>query len=245
MTVGAVPHGRNWLRLADAFEIWVDGREIRVPLSGQRLLAYLALARRQVYRVQCAGALWEYDTQEHANSNLRTTLWRLNRTCGGLVVREQDRLGLVERVEVDAGEPADLSHRLVEADDLCDHAAMATIVSEPELLPTWSDAWIVIERERLRLLWLQALENTASELAPHRPAAALLAAMAAARIEPLRESAWRLVVAINLQQGNVACAHRAYGTYRSTLAAELGVEPSVLMKKLLVGRLELLHPPKG
>jgi DNA-binding SARP family transcriptional activator len=176
---------------------------------------------------------------------LRTTLWRLNRTCGELVVREQDRLALVDHVEVDVGEPSDLQHRLVEAEDLSDHVTMATIVTEPTLLPTWSDSWLVIERERHRLLWLQALETTATQLASDRPAAALLAAMAAVQIEPLQESAWRIVVAINLKQGNVASAHRAYGAYRSMLAKELGVEPSALMEELVAGSVVPRRSPRS
>jgi DNA-binding SARP family transcriptional activator len=232
---GATKGSRDWLRLAGRFEIGVDGRQISVPPGAQRLLAYLAVADRQVSRSQCAGELWQYDAPQRARHNLRTTLWRVNRFCERLVVSEQDRLGLVETIEVDIGEPAHLSRRLARADDLGDHAAMATIVTEPTLLPTWGDTWIVIERERLRLLWLHALEEAARELASQRPSAALLAAMAAVRIEPLQESAWRLVVAINLQDGNVASAHRAYTAYRTTLAHELGVQPSALMEDLLAG----------
>jgi DNA-binding SARP family transcriptional activator len=236
---GASKGCRDWLRLAGGFEVGVAGRQISVPLGAQRLLAYLAIADRQVSRSRCAGELWQSDAPQRARHNLRTTLWRVNRFCGRLVVSEQDRLSLAKTIEVDTGEPAQLSRRLARADDLGDHAAMATIVTEPTLLPTWDDTWIVIERERLRLLWLHALEEAARELAPQRPSAALLAAMAAVRIEPLQESAWRMVVAINLQEGNVASAHRAYTAYRSMLAHELGVHPSALMEDLLAGSKDL------
>lgn len=230
---GGTSARRPWLLLAGGFEVVIDGSAVQVPLGVQRLLAYLALADRPVPRSQCAGALWENGTAQQAGRNLRTTLWRLKRSCGTMVQHDRDRLGLVEQVEVDAGAPRDLASRLLRADQLSDHVAMERIVSGPALLPTWSDTWIVIERERLRLLWLHALESAANELAESRPAAALFAAMAAVQVEPLQESAWRLVVAINLRQGNVASAHRAYAAYRTRLAAELGVTPSMQMEELL------------
>jgi hypothetical protein len=41
--------------------------------------------------------------------------------------------------------------------------------------------------------------------------------------------------------GNVANAHRAYATHRSTLAREQGVEPAVLMEQLLAGLARVPH----
>jgi len=223
----------HWVRLAGGFAVGVDGREVHVPPGVQRLLAYLALARRSVSRTQCAAELWEFDTHERAISNLRTSLWRLNRACGSLVLREQEHLGLSDDVEVEIGEPRNLYRRLVQADERHDAASITSIVTEVALLPSWGDTWIVVEREQLRLHWLHALENAASQLAVHRPGVALLAAMAAVRIEPLQESAWRIVISINLRQGNVANAHKAYLAYRSMLEHELGVEPSRLMEQLI------------
>jgi DNA-binding SARP family transcriptional activator len=90
----------------------------------------------------------------------------------------------------------------------------------------------VAERERLRLLRIQALEALASELAEDRPEMGMLAAMSVVATEPLQESAWRLVVRIHVQQGNLSSAERSYAAYRSLLAAELGVEPSRKMEDL-------------
>jgi DNA-binding SARP family transcriptional activator len=229
---GREPPGR-WLKLTGGFEAGLAEQEIQLPLGTQRLVAYLALADGWVPRARCAGALWEDEPHERAISNLRTTLWRLGRTWDSLVVRERGRLGLVEDVQVDIGEPHDLTRRLVEAATVRDCVAMARIVSVPVLLPSWADTWIVIERERLRLTWLQALELAASSLSSSQPDAALVAALAAVRIEPLQESAWRHVVSINLLQGNLASAQHAYDTYSNLLAKELQVKPSALMRELV------------
>src|SRR5829696_3801111 len=84
----------NRLQLSGTFELVIDGKEVPLPLCGQRLLAYLALARRAVSRSRCAGELWENETQAHANSNLRTVLWRVTQACGPVVVRDSDNLRL-------------------------------------------------------------------------------------------------------------------------------------------------------
>jgi hypothetical protein len=57
-----------------------------------------------------------------------------------------------------------------------------------ELLPGWYDDWVMFERERLRQLQLHALETMAHRLAKeHRYADAVDVALAAVRLEPLRE----------------------------------------------------------
>jgi DNA-binding SARP family transcriptional activator len=149
------------------------------------------------------------------------------------VIREQDRLGLISELQIDAGEVADLYEQLLEAEQLHDHATMGRLLADAVLLPSWDDSWIVAERERLRLIRVHTLESAAIRLASHRPNVALLAARAAIRTEPLLESAWRIVVRVNLEQGNVAAAHTAYQKYRVMLADELGVSPSELMEALV------------
>jgi DNA-binding SARP family transcriptional activator len=67
------------LGLLQGFELVLDGRPVHLPLSGQRVLAFLALQNRPVQRVYVAGSLW-LDASEHkANASLRTTLWRRRR----------------------------------------------------------------------------------------------------------------------------------------------------------------------
>jgi DNA-binding SARP family transcriptional activator len=51
--------------------------------------------------------------------------------------------------------------------------------------------------------------------------------------QPLRETAWRLVVAAHRDLGNLAAAMRAYEAYRTLLHRELGIGPSVLMERLI------------
>jgi DNA-binding SARP family transcriptional activator len=121
-----------------------------------------------------------------------------------------------------------------------------------ELLPGWYDDWVLLERERLRQLRMQALEAVAARLAfLGRHCEALEAAYAAVRAEPLRESAHRTVVRVHLAQGNLAEALRAYDFFRTMVEDELGVPPTEQMTRLVqdIPRLRRTpaaeHPPPG
>ncbi len=46
------------LTLIDSFELRYDGEPARLPLSAQRLVAYLALRERPLLRIHVAGTLW-------------------------------------------------------------------------------------------------------------------------------------------------------------------------------------------
>jgi DNA-binding SARP family transcriptional activator len=103
-----------------------------------------------------------------------------------------------------------------------------------ELLPGWYDDWVLLERERLRHLRMQALEAVAARLASlGRHCEALQAAHAVVRAEPMRESAHRTVVSVHLSEGNVAEAVRAYEFFRTMLEDELGVPPTEQMTRLV------------
>lgn len=112
-----------------------------------------------------------------------------------------------------------------------------------ELLPGWYDDWVIFERERLRQLRLHTLEALAQRLAQqHRFAAALDTALEAIRIEPLRESAHRVVIGIHLAEGNVVEAVRHYRFVRELLLEELGVEPSDQLTTMLPATVRTPRP---
>jgi DNA-binding SARP family transcriptional activator len=221
------------LQLSGSFELAFDGKEIPLPLCGQRLLTYLALARRAVSRSRCAGELWEHETQARANSNLRTVLWRVSQACGPVVVREADNLRLCPKIGVDVLQLAQICQAILTSASTLNQRAADPILDDIVLLPSWNDTWLICERERLHLSRLYALEHVATQLASSHPARALIAALAAARTEPLRETAWRLVVGIHLTEGNVAEAWRTFDDYQALLRQELGVKPSELMTNLI------------
>lgn len=232
------------LTLTGEFELIVAGQHLAIPHSVERLLAYLALTERPVSRAKLAGTLWIDAPEKKASNNLRTTLWRLGRTCGRLVSADPDRLVLSSDVKVDATELTDLSQRLIHRPDPDPHdlANLPVLVARSELLPDWEDGWVVADRERFRVLRLEALERAAEALIERRSLGeALVAALAAVRSEPLRESCRRLVVKAHMTAGNIVDALRSYEDYRDLLWRELEVEPSHLMRDLI----EPVSPPRS
>jgi DNA-binding SARP family transcriptional activator len=103
-----------------------------------------------------------------------------------------------------------------------------------ELLPDWYDDWLVTERERLRQLRLHALEESVRVLIERgRLSEAIDLGLRAVAMEPLRESAHRLVIRAHLAEGNRAEALRQYRCCADLLRHELAVEPSAQMAVLL------------
>ncbi|HEV2781359.1 MAG TPA: bacterial transcriptional activator domain-containing protein [Actinophytocola sp.] len=187
-------------------------------------------------RAKLAGTLWFDASEQRAANNLRTALWRLGRACGQLVSADPDRLVLSPAVRVDATELCELANRLIHEPrpDPADLRDVPLLVARAELLPDWDDGWVVADRERFRLLRLEALERAASVLLGRRCLGeALVAALASVQTEPLRESCRRLVVAVHVAEGNLAEALRSYEEYRAILWQELGIEPSGLMRQLI------------
>lgn len=103
-----------------------------------------------------------------------------------------------------------------------------------ELLPGWYDEWVIFERERIRQRMLHALEVLSRTLLrAGRYGEAIDAAMDAVAVEPLRESAHRVLAEAHLAEGNFVEARRAYVRYRDIARRELGVEPSAAFRAWL------------
>lgn len=95
-----------------------------------------------------------------------------------------------------------------------------------ELLPDWLEDWPLLERERWDQLRLHTLESLVEQLwTQERYMAALQTALAAIAIEPVRETAHRLVIELHIAEGNAASALKHYQRYRGLLQRELGVTP--------------------
>jgi DNA-binding SARP family transcriptional activator len=103
-----------------------------------------------------------------------------------------------------------------------------------ELLPSWSEEWLIEPREELRLLQLHALELAAQRfLMSGRLAEACSAALSAVMMDPFRESATRLLIEIHIREGNALDALRRYHRYRELLEREVGVDPSPAVMALV------------
>jgi DNA-binding SARP family transcriptional activator len=230
----ATPSPRICLSLLRGFELREDDRPVGVPASAQRLLAFLALHDRPLQRLYVAGCLWLDSTQEHANANLRTALWRLRRPGCVVVKSTTTELSLAGEVVVDLSEAAAAAQRALAHES--ERSDLESLSLAGDLLPGWYDDWLLIERERFRQLRVHALESLCDDFAAAGEfAAATAAGLAAVAAEPLRESGHRVLIHAHLAEGNVAEAIRQYTIYRDLVRTQLGIEPSRQLQEVFKG----------
>lgn len=221
------------LHLLGPFQL-TRGRQLRVGAAGERLLAFLALRPHPVGRPTMARTLWPERAPDRAAANLRSVIWRLPR---GLVTVAGDRLALDPVVDCDIAEFGARAQRMVSGvpDETAGDLDRAAYVTE-DLLPDWSDDWVVMERERLRQLRIHALDALSTQLtAAGRYYDAIAAGLASIEIEPLRESAHRAVIAAHLAEGNSVEAIRQYERFSRVLAHELKLRPSAEFREWVSG----------
>jgi DNA-binding SARP family transcriptional activator len=222
------PAGSVSLSLLRRFELRVDDQPVEIPLGSQRVVAFVALARRRVGRIFLAGNLWIDSSEERAAAALRTALWRLGRPASAVVCAHGPWLSIDPVVEVDVDIATHSARQLLDQTDYAEPAtALSQLRDDGDLLPDWYDDWVLIERERFRQLRLHALEALCHRLCSDgRYAQASEAGLAAVAAEPLRESAHRALIAVHLAEGNACEAVRQYRVCRDLLDGELGLEPS-------------------
>jgi DNA-binding SARP family transcriptional activator len=220
------------LDLLTGFELRCFGRPVEVPISAQRVLAFLAVHERPIQRSFVAGTLWSESTEERANGNLRSALWRLNRP-GHRLVEGGGVIRLAGDIVVDLRETTRAAHDLLDGTVTSEAFGFGQLRLTGDLLPDWYDEWVLIERERFRQLRLHALETLCRQFAArHRFAQAIEAGLAAVASEPLRESAHRALIQAYLEEGNRAEAIRQYRRCGEVLRQELGIEPSPVTQAL-------------
>jgi DNA-binding SARP family transcriptional activator len=223
------------LRLLSSFELIDEGVRVALPMSGQRLVAFVALHERPLRRGYVAGSLWPDTSDQQAAANLRSTLWRVRCRSRALLDASGHRVQLGAGVVVDFREAERLAWQELDGSagggESCDQRLFAG-----DLLPDWYDDWVLLERERFRQVRLRALDVLCERHArAGRITQALEAGLLSVAGEPLRESAHRGVVRVHLRDANAGEALRQYRLCRKLLNEQLGVEPSEQMRQLVVG----------
>lgn len=217
------------LMLLGGFSLMGGTQEIELPLSAQRLVAFLALRERPISRAYLAGTLWPDCSSERSLADLRMALWRTNHSGSPVVEAAGMRLRLRPEVQVDVRTLIDLGRATAgnAARRVAARLGLSWSELSMDLLPDWYDDWLVDDREGVRQLRLHALELLTAELSSNgRHAEAIQAALAAVRIEPLRETAHAALIRAHLAEGNRSEAVRQFHRCRELLWQELGVEPS-------------------
>jgi DNA-binding SARP family transcriptional activator/predicted ATPase len=198
-------------------------------IKGQALLAYLAVTRQPCSRSALAGLLWSDMPEEVARTNLRVTLSHLLKAVGDTVIATRHSVEFnrhshtwldIEALEQAARSGAGLAAaaELYRGDFLDDFH-----VPEAELF----EAWLLVERERLRQLGLSVLDRVAgTALEQGQFATGIAAARRLLAIEPWHEEGHRQLMKLLAADGQRSAALAQYETCRRLLSEDLGVEPA-------------------
>jgi DNA-binding SARP family transcriptional activator len=209
-----------------------------LPVSGQRVVAYLALADDLVQRRSMIAALWPDLADARGPGRLRTTLWRIARVAPGVVRRDGHWLQLDRAFSVDTRDLDRAVKAALDEPASAEGSVLDRLIAADALLADWDDEWLVVHRERLHQLRLEALERLAEALTDRGLVGhAVEAGLAAVADDPYRESAHRVLIEAYLSKGNVAAAVDQYRRLRRMLRSELGVVPSADLAAR-VGRLD-------
>ncbi|MER5865179.1 bacterial transcriptional activator domain-containing protein [Kitasatospora sp. NPDC002040] len=211
-------------------------------MGAQHLLAFLALQGDSgAQRITAAEQLWPDCTSWRAAANLRSALCQGRRLGDGTAIESAgQRLRLAPGIRVDLHAAWCSAEQVLAGLDPLP-ASCGELVEElgGELLPGWSEDWLLLERERWDQMRLHALESLAHQLnRAEQYLAALETALTAVSIDPIRETAHRIVIEVHIAEGNLASALKCYQQYRTLLQRELNVAPSPRMARLVQ---DLMH----
>lgn len=223
------------LGLLGGFRLRVESEVLTLPMNSQRLVSFLAVQARPLLRTFVSGSLWGGSTQQHAGGSLRSALSRLRHPRYSLVSVTSDHIELSPSVAVDLREGEALARRVLDpTQELDDVAQLNDHVLSADLLPDWTEDWVLMERESYHQLRLRALEALCRRLSAKGIfGQAVQAGLAAVAGEPLRESARRALIEAHLAEGNVAAAAREYDAFRELLHDAMGLEPSSEIRALV------------
>lgn len=228
--------GEISLGLLGSFSLFIDSDPVRLPMNAQRLVSFLALHDGSLLRQHVAGSLWGGNTELHAGGSLRSALWRLGHPTHPLVEATGPHLRLSSSVVVDLHVSEALAHRILDESHGLDEAEQDQALLAEDLLPDWTEDWVLVKREHHAQLRMRALEALCRRLGEvGRFGQAVQAGLLAVAAEPLRESAQRTLIAVHLAEGNVAAAAKQYDSFRALLRDELDLDPSPQMQALVKG----------
>ncbi|MBI1293410.1 hypothetical protein GC175_00445 [bacterium] len=233
-----------------------NGEQVRLSRRKEEaLLAYLATEHSHAHnREYLIGLLWPDFPSDKARLNLRVNFsnlkkrlkpWGIDGLFQATDLEIQLRVGacyldVVEFMQL-LHNGHNHPHRADELCELCrpDFARAVDLYRGPFVDGLYVDEcvayeeWLFMQRERFRVLHLNALGKLARyHQHNNEPAVALTYAHRELEVDPLREPAHLQIMQIHLAQGDRAAALRQYERCHTVLEDELGLAPSIEIQEL-------------
>lgn len=231
------------IKLLGRFGVALDGRPVAIPSRpAQLLLAYLLLnAGAPQPREELADILWPDSSIDNARANLRHALWQLRSAINAPA--DPRAIYIVQGthdIAFNRQSAYTLDVELLERERpvwTTDALLEAAAAYGGELLPGFYESWIILERERLTVLFGRRMNWLLQRLiAERRWDDTLTWAERWIDLDEAPEPAYRAQMMAYAALGDVSRVVVAYRRCREALRVELGVEPS-LETRLLVERL--------
>jgi predicted ATPase/DNA-binding SARP family transcriptional activator len=249
MDASSVREPRLRIHLFGGCRIELDGHAVRLETTKTAaLLAYLALQDQPQTRQKLVGVFWGDQPDPSARRNLRHALWNIRRVLERpdrppVIRGEQhtvafnhaddtwlDVLAFRQRMT----QAADIRATPAAPDNRFGIIARALDLYRGDLLegvaagdsPEFDD-WLLVERERLRVVALEALQRLlAHSIAWGEYETGLCYARRLLELEPWLEDAHRQTMRLLAARGERTAALAQYNACRRVLNEELNVEPS-------------------
>lgn len=245
----------------------VDGQVVamdavgRLGHLGRVTLAYLVLERRRpIPRLELADALWGERLPRTWAAALRGVVARVRAVlvawdssaaltsasgCYELRLSPETVVDIEWLAAERRRAEASLSSAVGEA--LVITRAVAAVAGQ-DFLPGGTGDWVEGQRRILGAMRVEAIELAArAASAAGDQQSAVFSAEEAIRLDPLRESAYRVLMGAHARAGNRSAALRAYDRCRRTLAEQLGVTPTTHTEAAyvaLLGDAEVTDTPR-
>lgn len=217
---------------------------LHLTRTAQHLLAYLVVHRHRIHpREILAGTLWGETDDERGRACLNTALWRLRKVLEPPGVPKGTFLLSTGAGEVGLGREAPCWIDLALFEEklqvlpkssrsgLSDQAAAEVEKALPlytgELLEGFYEDWVLVERERVHCLYVEALEALMHHYEnDHDIPRGLGFAQRLLKVEPFREDIHLAAMKMYQEMGQRFMALRQYEKCRESLEKEMGCQPS-------------------
>jgi DNA-binding SARP family transcriptional activator len=215
----------------------------------RNLFSYLLLNRERAHpREYLAGLFWAEMDESRARHCLNTTLWRLQIALGQQESSSAPHL-CVDSQTIGFNTASDFQLDVADFESHCAWAEragsqaperqaelyrQAVSLYRADLLLDCYEDWCLLERERLRVLYLRALGQLLAYHAAHQEYdAAIDFGLRILACDPLREEVHRDLIRLYVDANQPAAALRQYHACEHILSRELGVDPMPETQALL------------
>jgi DNA-binding SARP family transcriptional activator len=216
------------VQLCGRLAVEADGRRVEDELPGRQgrlVLGYLAANRlRTVSRDELCAALWP----DGHDGGLAPLLSKLRRVVPVEGTRLDGEVWIDVEAAVDALHRAESALAQGDAHAAWGPAQVAMFVASRPFLAGERTEWVEEERRRLEGVHVRALEAYAAStltIGGTELPAAVRAGRELVRLEPFRESGYRILMGALAAEGNAAEALIVYEQLRQRLRDDLGVAP--------------------